>query len=458
MNKNIKIVASTIITFLILYFGISLLVNYLTIGKIIVSTNGTNDISIEKQGISSAANQAITGRGKLSASLRGGTYTVTVNNRSFSSQRVVQIKSRQTEHISVNLQTIGQVEPVTSAEVYALMATSSSLTYIDLSGHSLVNVSSENQVQALLPGVSVSGLYWASPSLGVAQDQFGTLFSVQGLVVKKMSLPIIPTINNYAISPNGLLYFSNGKTLYAGALNGSYKQILNSDTPISIINATNNGVLISVGADSNDVSINRKDSLQLISPQGKTYSGNIDVDDAAWSPNGLDLAVTTDTGTTVYDSHLKTLYQLPQSNVDSITWLNNTTVLYGIASNLWSYNIQTQTANVLTNVSDLGYVSEIYPSQDGSYIYIGIQSSSTNNIYLTRLGLNKQPVSAIMQQLQIFLPNIYQGCSLGYLDFTSPTIVVQDTDSSGLNCIASAQVYLQTYGVNIANLDFVNAN
>jgi hypothetical protein len=458
MSKPIKIILATLATFFILYFGVSLLIAYLTTGNIIVSTNGRNDISVLGQGPSSPAPHSSTGKSKLSIKLHDGTYVVTVSNRSFSSQKVIQIKAHQTLRVTVNLQSIGQVEPVTTAEVYDLMATANSLTYIDQNGNSLVNVNNQNQALTLLPSVSFNSINWANPSLGVAQDESSNLYSVEGLVANKLSLPITPSINNYAITPSGFVYFSNGKILYAGSINGNYKQILKSSNTISILKASNSGVVINVSDTAKSSGEKSGGSLELITPQGKTYSGDIDVDEAAWSPNGLDLVVTGDSGTFVYSNQLHLLYSLPKSNVDSIVWLNNDTILYGVASNLWSYNIQSQSTNVLADVIDFGSVSGIYPSQDGSYIYISIEAQPTNNIYLTRLGLNNQPVSALMQQLQVFLPNIYEGCSLGYLNFTSPTITVQGTDSSSENCIAVAQSYLQTYTINTSNLYFVTEN
>lgn len=450
---------AVIAALLILYLGISLLVGYLTTGKIMVSTNGMNDISVARSYSSSTAPN-VTGKNTLSLKLHSGSYIVTVSNRFFTSQRVVQVKAHQTQHVSVNLQNIGQVEPVASSEVSSLMATAQSLTYIDLGSHSLVYVNSQNQVQTLLPGISFNSIDWASSSLGIAQDESGNLYSIQGTVVKKLSLPITPSNNNYALAPNGVIYFSDIKSLYTGSLKGSYKQILKNDDNLSVVNASNSGLVVYDDSSSDKTPVYGEDDndiLQLITPQGKIYSDDIDVSDAVWSPDGLDFVVTGDgaTNTNVYNNQLKALYRLPQSNVNSIVWLNNSTILYGVGSNVWSYNIKTQTANVLTNVADLGYVSGIYPSQDGSYIYISIQDSSTNSIYLTRLGLNNQPVSALMQQLQVFLPNIYAGCSIGYLDFTSPTIVVQGSGSIYENCVNVAQSYLQIYTINTSSLNYI---
>ncbi|HEY5268576.1 MAG TPA: hypothetical protein VII94_05665, partial [Candidatus Saccharimonadales bacterium] len=430
-------------------------------GKIIVSASSTNDISIQKSTITSSAPKPITGQNTLSASLKSGTYTVTVNNKSFSTQEVIQIKAHHTTRITVKLQSIGQVEPVTSSEVDNLMATPQGLTYIDQVSHGLVSVNAQNQLQTLLPGISFISIDWASSSLGIAQDQSGNLYSIVGTVVKKLSLPITPSNNNYSIAPNGEIYFSDIKSLYAGILNGNYEQMLKNDNNFLIVDASNSGLALNVGNSSDNAASsgeNNNGILQLITPQGKTYSNDIEVDDAAWSPNGLDLVVTNDTSTTVYNNHLQALYKLPLGNVNSIVWLNNSTILYGVTSDLWSYNINTQTANELANVADLGYVSGIYPSQDGSYIYMSIQNSLTNSIYLTRLGLNNQPVSALMQQLQVFLPNIYEGCSIGYLDFTSPTIVIQGSGSIYENCVNVAKSYLQIYTINTSSLNFITEN
>lgn len=461
MNKGIKITLASVATFLILYFAISLLVSYLTTGELVVNTNGANDISVIELGVSSPVPHSITDQNKLSLKLHSGSYAITVNDRFFTSQKVVQVKAHQTQRVSVNLQNIGQVEPVTSAEVDNLMATPQSLTYIDLGGHSLVNVNAENQIQTLLPGVSFSSIDWANSSLGIAQDQSGNLYSIEGTVVKKLSLPITPSNNNYAIAPNSVIYFSDGKSLYEGTLNSNYRRISKNNDDFSIVDASDSGLVANVGTSSGQTSTGEEgddDILQLITPGGRVYSDDIDVDDAAWSPNSLYLTVTGDAGTTVYNNHLRALDRLPQSNVNSIVWSNNSTILYGVGSNLWSYNIETQTANVLANVIDFGYVSGIYPSQDGSYIYVGIQDSSTNNVYLTRLGLNNQPVSTLMQQLQVFLPNIYQGCSMGYLDFTSPTVIVQGTDTTSENCVSVAQSYLQIYTIKTSDLNFVTEN
>lgn len=446
------------IAIIVLSIGIPLLINYLTIGKIIINTNSKYDITIKKLAISSSSISTVTGNGNLTANLKSGSYTVSVSNGSFSTQRVVQIKAHQTEHINLSLQSVGQVEPVSSQMVFDLMATDQSLTYIDLSNHSLTMVTDQNQEKALLPNVIISSLDWATSALGIAQNQLGQLYAVEGSIATELSLPISTSINNYSIAPNGLMYFSNGNVLYAGMVNGDYKQILKSSSNIHIVNASNSGVLVQMGVDSEGSAGDVQNNLRLITPLGKTYTGNIDIDDTAWSPNGSDLAITSDTLTAVYNNQLHLLYSLPTSNVDSIVWLNNTTILYGIAGNLWSYNTQTQTSNILANTSVFGYVSEIYPSQDGSYIYIGVQNANTNNIYLTRLGLENQPVSALMQQLQVFLPDVYEGCSLGYLAFTSPAIIVGETSTAASNCTIAAKNYLQTYGISPTGLNFEAEN
>jgi hypothetical protein len=133
-------------------------------------------------------------------------------------------------------------------------------------------------------------------------------------------------------------------------------------------------------------------------------------------------------------------------------------VLYSIAGNLWSYSLKTQASNLLANVAVFGNIAEIYPNQDGSYIYLDIQDTNTNTFYLTRLGLNKQPVSAMMQQLQVFLPNTSGGCLMGYLNFTKPSITVDNTGSPTTNCSLVAENYLQTYNINTSLLNFVSVD
>jgi hypothetical protein len=254
-----------------------------------------------------------------------------------------------------------------------------------------------------------------------------------------------------------MLYLSNGNTIYAGVAGGTLSQLLRpvNGEGFSIVSATTKGVL--VNETSTDASGDKNGDLLFITP-AKTYTIQAGIYDSAWSPNGQDLVVTTDSDSDIYNDRLQLIGSLPANNVTSPVWLNNNVIFYGIAGALWSYNIQTKTSNTVASVSVFGYVSKIYPSQNDAYVYVAIQNTTTNSLELSRLGLDNQPVSPIMQELQVFLPNTYQGCSLDYLDFTAPSVVVDGTDSSGQNCVQAATSYLQLYAINPASLNITTSN
>jgi hypothetical protein len=144
--------------------------------------------------------------------------------------------------------------------------------------------------------------------------------------------------------------------------------------------------------------------------------------------------------------------------VNSPTWLDDNTVLYGINDQLWKYDLPSGSASVIAKLGDTGQVSQIAPSKDGAYVYISVQKTNTSDglgFELVRLGLRNQPISPALQKIRLLIPNLVNGCALGYTNFTHPTITTQGSSSSRDLCIQNAKDYLQPYGVDLSLFQFV---
>jgi hypothetical protein len=168
------------------------------------------------------------------------------------------------------------------------------------------------------------------------------------------------------------------------------------------------------------------------------------------------LATTDDSGTAILSPSLQTIATVPNRNVNAPVWLNNTTLLYGVSTGLWSYNIQTNQSRLLATSALNSSISEITPSQDGSYVYVLSinQEASPQTYQLSRLGIKGQTPSTMLGELQVFLPNSVNGCGFNYLDFTNTTILVSGASSQEQTCLQQAQSYLQEYAINTNGFNF----
>lgn len=390
--------------------------------------------------------------GTFSSPLPVGTYIVTAKDGQSSSQQSTTLKGGDTKKVILNLSSIGDTEPVTSRGASSLIV-DDAMAFIDRGHNGLYRVDSGNnelQIKSDLPFITAR---WANSSYGVAQDANGRLYRVTDTITPITAPSQYGDSTTYALAPNHDTYISDGKTLYIGKPEGDFKKLYDSSKSLTIITASNNAVLLSEipsGSREGDLlAIDRTGQVKRI--DGEAYS-------AKWSPSGGLIALSNDSRAAVLDANLQTVATLPKSNVNSPTWLDDHTVLYGVNDELWKYDLPSGQATLITKFDSSGQVSEITPSKDGAYLYITVQKTTQSgdlSFELVRLGLHNQPITPMLQRLRLIIPNNVNGCELGYINFARPAVTVHPTSASQDACMLSAKNYLQGYGVDPASIQLV---
>jgi hypothetical protein len=82
------------------------------------------------------------------------------------------------------------------------------------------------------------------------------------------------------------------------------------------------------------------------------------------------------------------------------------------------------------------------------------QGQHSSLFYLVRIAGGHETPSSLEEQLEVFLPNTINGCSLGYTNFSSLVVTVISAPGSEQTCLDVAHSYLQEYGVNPSGLNF----
>jgi len=457
------VVVGFVCLFILLILGP--LLHFLESGTIIVSTNGSaNAVTLTKDvsGSSEKGSNALTkqGAGGLSARVKAGEYTVTVKNRSFSTQQVVYIKARHTVHVVLNLNKLSQFEPVASFAAHDIDASPTSLYYINLGNNGLYEIGANNQAQAIDSQQAFQSVEWANASFGVGQVENGQYDVIQNGAASPLSTPFVAGLAIYSVAPNEDIYISTNFGLYRGTATGGFTKIYSLTEQAPLIVANNSGVAVFEGGPngiSKQIGHPAETTILSLSSTGKLIA-KLDADayEAAWSPNGKYLVATDDGYTIIYNALLQRVAAVPNTNVNAPVWLNNETILYGVSTGLWAYNVETAQSKLLATTALNGPISEISPSTDGSYVYISTinQQGSSPTYQLSRLGLDGQSVSQQLGELQVFLPNSVNGCGFNYINFTGTNIVVSGSSAQQQTCLQQAQTYLTQYAIDTSKLTF----
>lgn len=452
--------------FLTLVFGALIGYRYLHTGKIIVTTNDPdNAIAITKPD----GGEVQSTHGNLSQSLRTGTYAITVSGKVLSVSQTVVIKSRQTLRLNLIPPQTTDVEPVTNAAAHSLVADSSKLLYLDDQAAKLVRVGSGNTYSLVAPEQPFDRIRWASADYGIAQDSSNQLFVINQGVATPLQTPENYTKDktvSFDVTKNKKIYLSFGSNVYVGTDSIPFKKIYTSSTPSPSITASDNNVLLTDTTASGTDAPTLTALLSVVSSTGKLINKlELPTNDnlgahtsAAWSPSGTKIIVANGgSNSTIFDSSLKKVADLPNSTIGNPTWLNDNELLYSIDNAVWAYNVTSQQSRILSTLTPGYSVNEIAVSSDRSYIYLSVANGGGREV--DRIGLSGQKTAELAYQLNVFLPVDFGGiCAVGYLNFgpAVPAILLTpfSSTSSGA-CQLAAQKQLASYDLPVSTLNFV---
>jgi hypothetical protein len=431
------------------------LYNYLFFGTVeVTSKNGEIVLSYPTaNGVSGATIHQ--GAPEVKARLKSGNYIVSAASGQAAVSQTIHVKAHTFVKYDITPLVPGFLEPVL-AESSQNIAAGSRLVYLSSAESKLYQVDSANNLSAIAPNNTFRVVHWADPSYGVAQDNNGNLYAIDGTTVRSLSLPNDikeKQYLQYSVTHNHSVYVADGSDLYLGSETGGFKKIQSNLTPASLIVAGD-----SIVAWVNDNDTNQQESPPSITVIGKgkevTRDG-IGSFVGAWSSDDKYLAVSSQNGGEILDNQLKHVATIPQSSLKNPVWLSAAKLAYSTAGQLWVYDLTLQRAEVIGQANAGETIEEIAPSQDGSYLYVKVKGvNDTSSI--RRLSLKNTPLSPLLTKLTVFLPLNLSECAAGYLNFTKLSVLVRPYNPSLTSqCLQDVRSNLADDQVDVSSLSFM---
>lgn len=446
-----KIIAS-IIGSLAVIFIFWWLINFLTTGKIYLTTdNPQSTIVLSKVGDPKFSKQASK---LLVLKAKTGQYIATVKGSSKAVTQVIDLKAHKTIKYAINPVNPTGVEPVINAQAQSINVDTSQLLYVDVSNGYLFKLDAENNSQGLFTDHLFHSVKWADSSYGIAQDSKGHLFIIDNNNITPLNTPFSYSNSDrvdYAVAASRQIYLSFGSDVYSGHAGGQFKKIYTSDISSPTLIASASQVTILSNPDSGDKS--KGPSIVDISETGKIIKKNIGSFVGAWSPSGKYLVVSSKSGGEILDSSLKHLATMPLNDFNNPYWLDDSTLIYSKADQLWKYNLLSKRSDLIANMPLGGPITELTISKDKSYIYVAV-SQNRGGVELKRVGLKNQEVPEFLYQLQSILPLDKGQYALSLVNFTKPTVLVKtQSDSPSMRYQQDARAELQKRGFDLSRID-----
>jgi hypothetical protein len=453
-TKKVSLVF-TVILFVVL--GLYLLYGKVTVAHItIITNNADNVVSVTRTSGVGSSKRIVQQQGDIKINLKAGQYTINVANKVFETSQTITVKARETKSYTLNLDVAAAVEPVLSEGAIAVSASSDHLYYVDEQSGSLYKLGADGLPVLLSNTVAFKSLKWAGESFAVGLGSDGKLYVVNADTVTLLNVPF--TYNgqsiNYSVAGNGDVYVSSGRDIYS--LFGSTVKkvyVAQSSRPSLVAGKQSLAVLDQHPKDSpspikGGENGSSESYVTLVDAKGKTISKALEGYEFAWSPDGNQFAVSSDEISKVYNKDLRATSVIPSSNPNSLAWLDNNTLLYGVGESLWSFNTNSSKATLIANMPLGGAVSGIYPSADDNYVYLAVASSDGGSYTLARIGLKNQAVTDKALQLGANLPKELNECYLGYINFIKTRLVLKADPVFKEGCRIQTQQELQNDGLD----------
>jgi hypothetical protein len=409
-------------------------------GTVIIYTNSNkNNITISNLNGNSVV---VKTQGSLQTSLPIGQFTVTVSEQSSSIKRVITVKARKTESYTLNLSSPLVPYAVLPFGALSVVANASVMYYVNFQDHLLYKIGSSGIPTALNTSIEFGSVQWLSPQYGVGVSiDNSSLYLISNDNIQQLTLPFNGSNISYSLLSSGQLVICDGNNVYIGTPGSSFKKIYSyTKASLNILSTSPGDIILELktSTESGD-----DEPSVVINLQGEVIPSPDDLSayNFKWSPNGKTLITTDDSGTYLYNDKLQRIGQLADGNVIGIAWLNDNTVLYGLGVNLYSYNIDTKDSTLLASTEADRSISGIYPSTDGSTIYLLTGSNNNNETYDTeKVGLTttQQNIPSYYYELGAFFPSYISQCSFTYTNVFQPILIISSWNDAG-TCTTAAQ-------------------
>jgi hypothetical protein len=433
-----RVLALSVLLVLCILLFITRLV--LTVGTVVITTNNASaEISLLKTDRDGHEVTIKKSTGTLSAKVAAGSYTAAAHSNLSSAQQTVTVTAREKSQYSINFKDPTPVQSVLPDGAASLIADDSKMLYINTSDNLLYQLDNQGVPRVLDSLHAFKSIKWADVSYGVGQDSENKLHEIINGVVSDLQVPFTYTdgLNiSYAVSAAGQFYVSADQTVYSANRGEALHQIYTTKSEYPSLYASYSGVLAikdyekgpTNNAEQSGESGGEEAVLTILSSGQKIASKDIESSELAWSQDGKYLAVVGDTSNDIYDTHLNKLTSLHQGNSTNMVWLDASTLLYSSGGTVWSYSPATEQSSVVATMPQGGSVAGVYPSGNGTKIYVTSTRSVNNSkeyvLYGADLTTTSSSIPDYAITLGIFFPTTANDCSFSYTNFVKPVLLV----------------------------------
>lgn len=479
MSEENHLLRNIAVVFIVVVVAVLLAVHlysYLATAKVTIKTDSpTNYVRITQSADTSSGSKLFSKDAKqqLSVRVRPGSYQISVYvpRGQNSTSQTIKVKARQNLSYTINPVAAVNPDPVYGKQAGSVFVDSTQLLFLSLSSlsdnsqgsGSLLRADSSGSFSKLFPDHSFTKIAWANSQLGLAQDAFNNLYVIQNGQLSQIGLPFMVnsgTKLSSDINRDGEVYVSNGRSVYSGSVSGNFKRIYtaDSDEAVSSLSAGNKRVALVTNVvealESKRNGSRANGSIAVISDSGSVTKKSFGALGVSWSPNYNYLLVEGALSEGVFDSSLRQINAVAVNNAGNFSWYNNHSVFYSVYSQVWLYDLQTKKSTRVTSLFAGWNVTNIYPAKDGSYVYFSGGNSSKAQLF--RAALRGQAIDNSLSSLTVFLPEVVHGCSLNYVNFNKPTILVgPPAGQDPADCMGTANEEVQYYGISTNKVGFV---
>lgn len=454
LTKPIRFLLLLVLVLVVIFFGVGLIKREFYVGNLEVITS-LKGAKISATTLSSYGDntQTYSLTNKNTISLNATTYIVSVVAQSGSAERTVTLQAGSNKTLTINPSNTLPDNPVTSLNAPYFGVGNSYIDYLGGNSSKLIQINDQNQL-SLLSSVSFSSFDWSGSGVGVAQSKNGDLYVVNGGSVSQ-----VPTANlsldsssSYSATSNGMVYFTSGNNIFSYSPAGGVKMFFNASAPNATIFAGNGSVLIATNPRNHP-------SLKLVSNSGAVLSSApISSYGYALSPNNNLIASSASPLGKIYSTKLNVIATIPNLDPTDLVWLNNNTLLYVSGFGVWSYDVNSASANLLINTEKRAVVS-LGLSPNRNYIYLSLEGTGTSKTTssIVKYGLKDQPVSSLALNLYQHLPWLITSCLFDFVNLSSPAIVVRSFYPDVSQCANLGQS-LSQFGINTNTIPLYFSN
>lgn len=464
--KRIRIIFVVLVLIFIGFFVGRVIYDYLTTGRIIITTNVSNaSITLSKSSAGTDDNTSYIAKSLVdnkAVSTQPGAYSVLVQSPVGSVSQIVYVRARTTKKYTVGIASTGSpLSLVANVNALSVAASSSQIYYVDQSTKNLSEISSQNQVGQLNTSDFFSDIDWANSSYGIGQASTGagSLYFINNGNISPLTLPVNPGNQTVlsSIAPNGGVYLAIGNKIYSGNQTSGFHLIYTASESPSKIIASISKVLLVFKENNGSDEVN----ITLLNSVGAgAAKNNVDSYGATWSPSGKYLAVTGDTSSQILNSSLNLVDVIPYNNVNNITWLNDSTLFFTVNNQLWKYIVSSSRSELVANTGTNHSIVSMSVSSDGSFLYMSVENNagSSSSLVIDRYPLLGQVTPSYIFKIQSELPWLDGRCLLYAINFASPPTIFSYGGQPEDNCQVVAQNYVSKFGISPSNFNYQLTN